>query len=335
MGRYLLMISKVRLLQGMTVPRSIASKWPLPLQLLFLVVLILSFSSVFTLLAMALIKPIYGILGADTLLAEAAANPESLSGVDSKINALKFIQLCTTLGTFLFPAFMYSFVQDPMGDFIRLKQTGKPVLFGLAILGMLCAVPMIGMLYDWNRNVQLPADIMQTVKRAEDQASALTHLFLEMPSYAALFFNLLVIGIMPAIGEEFLFRGVLQRLFQDRIRNAHIAIWLTAAIFSLVHFQFLGFLPRMILGGILGYAFYYSGSIWVPVVAHAFNNSAQVIMAFLFQQGIISYNVENTESTPIYLGILSLFISILIIALMYRRRFVFDVSKQVNPDENT
>jgi type II secretory pathway component PulL len=75
MGRYLLMISKVRLLQGMTAPRSIASKWPLPLQLLFLVVLILSFSSVFTLLAMALIKPIYGILGADTLLAEAAANP--------------------------------------------------------------------------------------------------------------------------------------------------------------------------------------------------------------------------------------------------------------------
>jgi membrane protease YdiL (CAAX protease family) len=141
-----------------------------------------------------------------------------------------------------------------------------------------------------------------------------------MPLVTDLVFNLFLIGILPAIAEEFLFRGVLQRLLHDRIRNVHIAIWLSAAIFSLVHFQFLGFVPRMLLGGILGYTFYASGSIWVPVVAHAFNNAAQVIMAYLFQRGIIDYNIENNEHTPLYLGLLSLLSCVGIIVLMLRYR---------------
>ncbi len=269
---------------------------------------------------MALIKPMYGVLGADVLIAQAASNAEELMKEPNKVNALKFIQLFTTIGTFLFPAFIFSFIADPLDDFLKLKKSAGFIFYLIGTATIIVSAPMIGMFYEWNQLIQLPAELMKQVTQAEEQAASLTQLFLHMPFVSDLVFNILLIGLLPAIAEEFLFRGVLQRLLHDRINNMHIAVWLAAAIFSLVHFQFLGFIPRMLLGGILGYAFYASGSIWVPVVAHAFNNTAQVIMAYLFQHRIINYNIENNDHTPLYLGLLSLLSCVFIIVLMLRKK---------------
>ncbi len=312
------MIPKIRLLQGMTSQRSLLGKWPILLQFAFLFAIILSFSSAFSLIAMSLIKPLYGIVGADRLLLEASSNPDLLKEDMNKINALKFIQLFTTIGTFLFPAFIFSFIREPLGDFIRLKSGASLLFFLAALVLILISAPMIGMFYEWNQAIQLPGELMNLIQRSEEQASSLTTLFLLMPNLGDLGFNLLVIGIIPALAEEFLFRGVMQRLIQDRLKNAHVAIWITAAVFSLVHFQFLGFVPRMLLGAILGYTFYLSNTIWVPVAAHALNNSAQVIMSYLFQHHITSYDIESEEHTPIYLGLLSLLCCVAIIVWMFR-----------------
>jgi hypothetical protein len=287
---------------------------------MFLIAIVLSFSSLFTMLAMALIKPIYGVLGADDLLLQAATNAEALMQDSQKVNALKFIQLFTTIGTFLFPAFIFSFISDPLGDFLKLRSNASLKFYLIAIATIIISAPMIGMFYEWNQLIQLPDELLRQVTRAEEQAASLTRLFLHMPKQSDLVFNLILIGLFPAVAEELLFRGVLQRLIHERVRNIHAAVWLTAAIFSLVHFQFLGFVPRMLLGGILGYTFYASGSIWVPVVAHAFNNTAQVVMAYLFQRGMISYDIENNEHTPLYLGLLSLMCCVVIIVLMLRHK---------------
>lgn len=328
------MPSKVRLLRPMNAPRSLIARLPLPLQFVFLLIVMLSFSSVFTMLSMALIKPLFGVLGADTLLLEASNQPENLKGDFNKINALKLIQLFTGIGTFMFPAFIFSFIKNPMGDLLQVKRGAYYVHYILAITCIIVSAPMISMVYEWNSAIPFPESIHDYVHDAEEKAAGLTRLFLYMPSVQDLFINLIVIGIVPAIAEELLFRGVIQNMLFERIRNVHIAVWLAAAIFSLVHFQFLGFVPRMFLGAILGYSFYLSGSIWVPIAAHAFNNASQVVLSYLYQQGLISYNIDNNDPMPLWLGFLSVLITVLIIVWMLRR---FDKKPPANniPEADT
>jgi len=134
---------------------------------------------------------------------------------------------------------------------------------------------------------------------------ALQTLFLVMPTFTVFIVNLIIIGLLPAIAEEFLFRGALQQLLYEGFKNIHVAIWVTAIIFSAIHVQFYGFVPRMILGAILGYLFYWSGNIWVPIIGHLFNNGGQVALTYLHQQGVIKYDIDTDETVPIYLALVS------------------------------
>ena len=104
----------------------------------------------------------------------------------------------------------------------------------------------------------------------------------------------ITVAILPAVCEEFLFRGTLQKLFNEKL-NIHIAVILSSIIFSLVHFDFSGFLPRIALGMFLGYLFYYSGSLWTSIFAHIVNNGSQVIFMYLNNAGIYKMDVENPE----------------------------------------
>jgi len=102
-----------------------------------------------------------------------------------------------------------------------------------------------------------------------------------MDSFGSFLLNMLMVAVIPAVGEELLFRGVIQKLLQKLVNNAHLAIIITAILFSAMHFQFYGFLPRWIMGIILGYLFYWSGNIWYPIIAHFLNNGFQVLMVYL------------------------------------------------------
>jgi membrane protease YdiL (CAAX protease family) len=108
-----------------------------------------------------------------------------------------------------------------------------------------------------------------------------------------LLLNLFVVAILPAIGEELIFRGAFQKLFSQLFKNKHIGIWLAAALFSAIHLQFYGFIPRMLLGAIFGYLLYWSGSLWVPIWAHFVNNAMGVTLSYLSQKGIVSEDIEN------------------------------------------
>jgi uncharacterized protein len=117
--------------------------------------------------------------------------------------------------------------------------------------------------------------------------------------------NLTIIALLPALGEELIFRGVVQRQLLRRLSDPLIALTLTAAIFSFIHFQFEGFLPRMALGGILGWLYWRTGNFWLPVIAHGFNNGIQVLAQYLYSRQMSSVNLENNVSVPWYAAAIS------------------------------
>jgi uncharacterized protein len=147
------------------------------------------------------------------------------------------------------------------------------LLVGIAALGL--SLPIIQWLYEWNKTWPLPA----WMKASEAATEKLIETLLITKNPAEVILNILVIAIVPAIGEEIIFRGGLQKQLGRLIQNPHIAIWLTAALFSAFHMQFEGFLPRMVLGVLLGYTYYWSRSLWLPIALHAINNGSQVLLA--------------------------------------------------------
>ena len=129
-----------------------------------------------------------------------------------------------------------------------------------------------------------------------------------------------MIAILPAIGEEFLFRGVLQKLFCRLFKSDHLAIWLTAFIFSFFHFQFFGFVPRLILGLIFGYLFYWSGTLWLPVVAHFINNAVPTIQAYIEGYDAFSSAPDSSLLQQVIWLPIPLLVSILILSYFHKKR---------------
>ena len=136
---------------------------------------------------------------------------------------------------------------------------------------------------------------------------------------------LVAVAIVPAIGEELLFRGLIQKYFRQIFGNPHAAIWVTAILFSAFHLQFYGFLPRMLLGAFFGYLFYFSRNLGYAIIAHFINNGFTVTLLYLYQAGIISYDIESDESVPL--------ISIAIFSMIGIILFVL-FKKQIHITEN-
>ena len=125
-----------------------------------------------------------------------------------------------------------------------------------------------------------------------------------------------------ALREEFLFRGVLLKLFKDWFKNAYIAIVISAFLFSAMHLQFFGFIPRMVLGLLLGYMFYFSKNLWIPITAHFFNNAFAVTISFLNNKKVTQTDIDSlgSESSDYLLIIGSFILTIVLIFSIYKRK---------------
>ena len=133
-----------------------------------------------------------------------------------------------------------------------------------------------------------------------------------------LIINLIMIAALAAIGEELLFRSILQPSLIRVCKNAHIGIFITSAIFSFIHFEFYGFIPRLVLGMLLGYMFFYSRSIWVPMIMHFVNNGTAVVLYYLNNKGITNIDVETFGQTELLPLILSIIVMIALFWLVIR-----------------
>jgi len=238
---------------------------------------------------------------------------------------LKYFQVTQSFGLFIIPALLlgYLFEQNSW-KYLHAKSAGNAYLYLFVFLLMFLSLPFINWLVDINEMMKLPASlkgIEDWMKNAEEQAGKLTETFLSGKSFGNFMFNIFMIGILPAVGEEFMFRGLIQRLLKDWLKNIHVAIFITAFLFGAMHLQFYGLLPRMILGVIFGYLFYWSGSIWVPVFAHFVNNSGAIIVSYLTNLGLISQKYQDFGSTGnVFLIILSMLMTVSCLFMVYRRK---------------
>ena len=173
---------------------------------------------------------------------------------------------------------------------------------------MFVSLPITNQLSTWNEGLKLSGTMQRIenwMKTLEESAATLTEKMLKVETVGGLLFNLLIIALIPAIGEELTFRGILQQSLTRSMKNPHVAIILSAAIFSFIHFQFYGFLPRMFLGILLGYMFYVSGSIWTSITMHFVNNGTAVVLYYLNNKETINIDADHfgeTQSVWILFG---------------------------------
>ncbi|MCX6304549.1 MAG: CPBP family intramembrane metalloprotease [Bacteroidetes bacterium] len=276
---------------------------PLP-RLLFSILLVIScFASTF-LIGLLLAGPLFGI-GIKDIISSMSDFTDART-----IQLLRYFQVIQSFGLFIFPALLagYFFERSSTG-YLSLDRSPRWPVYLVTLVLMFASLPFINWMVSVNEMMRLPdflRGLEDWMKTAEDDAAKLTDAFMNMPSFGGFMFNMVMIAMLPAIGEEFMFRGLLQRLFREWLGNIHLAIFVSAFLFSAMHMQFYGFFPRMMLGIMFGYMFYWSGSLWVPVCAHFINNGSAVIAAYLSQRGILSGDYENFGATEnIFIIVLS------------------------------
>ncbi|MCI7575521.1 MAG: CPBP family intramembrane metalloprotease [Bacteroidales bacterium] len=238
--------------------------------------------------------------------------------------SLKVLQMLQTIATFMLPCFIMAYLwSDAPMSYLSLdkKPDGKAV-FGVILL-MIIATPCINLMGYLNAKIQLPAFLQgleELMKSQELAAEQLTERFLQADNIWVLLFNLLLMAVLPALSEELCFRGVLMKIFGEK-GKIQLAIWASAIIFSAIHFQFYGFIPRMLMGVLFGYLLYWSGSLWLPVVAHFTNNVFAVVTYYIvsryFADSVGSIDTFGTGST-LWAGILSAVLTVAGICLLYR-----------------
>ena len=211
---------------------------------------------------------------------------------------------------------------QPMRE-LGFRKPGEGWMLLIGIVLMFSSLPLTNLLGERNEKVNFGEFLESFLKLLEDTAADLTQRMLEVDTIGGLLFNLLVIALIPAIGEELTFRGVLQQALTKRC-NVHVAVWLSAFIFSFIHFQFYGFLPRLFLGLVLGYLFYYSGSLWSTIIMHFVNNGTVVVVAFLNHKGITDVDIEHFGSTSnVFLLIASLIVTVGLIWFVSKKQYKY------------
>lgn len=246
-----------------------------------------------------------------------------IAGESQDMLFLKIVQVGSSIGMFVLPPIFLGLVEKNAGAYLRFEGpiTGRLTML-VALLILAVAMPFIDLTGRINQEMSLPewlSGLEQWMLEKEQQAEQLTYAFLKVESTWGLIGNLLVIAVVPAIGEELLFRGALQTIFLRWIKNPHVAIWLVAIIFSAIHMQFYGFLPRLVLGALFGYLFYWTKNLWYPILAHFLNNAAAVVLAFfMHKEGRELDDAVLPEAYATVLYVMSMILTLFLLNYIYK-----------------
>ncbi len=194
-------------------------------------------------------------------------------------------------------------------DYLRSRRLPTLQRTGLAWLLLLVAMPLVLFLLAVSKQLPLP-DVFRGM---EENMDALLRGLLQMDNGWELLANLTLIAFLPALGEELVFRGVLQQQLMRRIANPRVAIIITAIIFSAIHGQFDGFLSRLLLGFLLGWLYWRTRNFWIPVAAHFFNNGLQVVGQYLYHREVSTVDLEKDIDIPWFAAAVS---ALLVVAVM-------------------
>ncbi|MFW5645091.1 MAG: CPBP family intramembrane glutamic endopeptidase [Bacteroidota bacterium] len=234
----------------------------------------------------------------------------------------KYLQSVISLGMFVVAPLIIAFsLSDNILKYFRLDYyPGHSVAFLIALV-MTLSLPMNNYFTYLNGQLSLPegfSGIQDYMEDKEQQAQQVFERFLNVRGIWPLLINILVIGIIPSIGEELLFRGVLQKIFIKWTKNAFLGVFITSLAFAILHFQFLSVLPRFVLGLILGYMFVWTRSLWMPIIAHFVNNTLAVVYYHLMYNNKIGEGIENVgkpENDPVYAILSIVIVSVLLFVI--------------------
>jgi membrane protease YdiL (CAAX protease family) len=252
----------------------------------------------------------------------------ALSGsIDNQIQLqiLKMMQILNQLSMFIIPPLtLYIILRKRIPNYLNLnKAPNLNNIVGIVLL-YISSLPIIQASMIINQQMVLPefmSGIEEWMRDKEDLAAVLTEKFLTVDTFSGFLLNILMMAILPAIGEELLFRGLLMRWFEKSIKNIHFVIIITAFLFSAIHIQFFGFIPRFILGIILGYTYHWSKSLWVPICLHFINNATTVTVYYYVNQYNSNINPEEVGTVDNYGYLLfSIIIFAAIIRWLYQNR---------------
>ena len=252
-----------------------------------------------------------------------------LGAIDMVLNLQVAMQ---NILVFAFPAFALAvFVSRKPISYLRLNSAPrlKSILFVLA--AFVIAMPAMNYIIDWNENIRLPESmsaIEQTLRQYEELAKQATDNLTKGKSFGGIVVLVLTVGCLTGFGEEVFFRGMFTRLIIDKPCNKHLAIWIGALLFSLLHFQFYGFVPRMLLGAFFGYLMVWSGCLWLPIIAHAINNSLAIVSIYLCEQKILPARIDEVGGDNLLLLIVS--VALTTVLIWQRHRFFDNNKAEIN-----
>lgn len=203
---------------------------------------------------------------------------------------MRELQFFSAIGIFVLPAITCAYLySDNLKTYLFLDKPGHIRPYILTVLCTLALIPLSNFTYSLNMLLDLPDSLQwleDWMKAMEEANGSSIEKMLYAENTWALVMNIVIIGILPAVGEELTFRAVGQNIMGRIVKNHHIVIWVVAIIFSAVHLQFYGFLPRLLLGAYMGYLLYFSKNIWLPILAHFSNNTFSVIMYYIHQDSV-------------------------------------------------
>ncbi|KAA6441586.1 CPBP family intramembrane metalloprotease [Dyadobacter flavalbus] len=246
-------------------------------------------------------------------------------------NALMILQGTVHFFSYLLPSLIYWFYIERRTlrqfDFREKPAAG---IWLLVFLLVLVFIPVNSKFIEWNAAMKLPdtfSGLELWMREKEDQLSVMTGFLTNFKQFGQLLIALFVVVLLPAVGEEVLFRGIIQTKLFQHWGNIHLAVWTAAAIFSAIHFQFYGFLPRMMLGALFGYLYFWTGNLRIAVLAHFVNNGFVLVMVYLHNIGIVKTNIEETKSMPAMLVLVSLILSAGILLLIKKSGAAGDIRR--------
>lgn len=217
-------------------------------------------------------------------------------GTITDLKNLQIIQTLSQVVGFLIPAVVYVMLVYKK-PFNYLGFNKIPTWSLLGIVAMFTIIPFLGMVNDWNDGIVFPESmraIEEQLRSTQQKSEEIIQTFI---SQGSLFSSLLIIAALAAVSEELLFRSVIQKALIKIFKNAHVAIIVTAFVFSAFHMDFFGFFPRFILGIMLGYMFWMSGSIIPSMLMHFVNNATIVMLYYLNTRGFSDIDAEHFGST--------------------------------------
>lgn len=221
--------------------------------------------------------------------------------------AIRWFHLVSHLFTFIFSTLVVVALakgERSWGDYLQLGRFTSARILGMSIALLVAMLPLIYFSNWLNANLPLP-EWMITM---ENNQNWMIGEVLRMESFSEFAITLTVAAIAPAVGEELFFRGLLQPQLQKLTNNPHLGIWLCAILFSAIHLQFVGFFPRMLLGALLGYLLWWSGTLWLPILIHFLFNGAQITGAYLSPDAMkVATETTEIEMPSIWLTLLSVF----------------------------